>query len=406
MTPIARRRLIVSVLAVIVVLGATIALRQHFRSSASGHAGGPGGPGADASPVTVAQATRRTVPLLIDTLGTVTPRATVTVKAQVSGTLTSVLFKEGDTVRAGQVIARIDSRALQAQVLQAQGALEQAQAQLANARVDLSRYEKLIGGGSVSQQTLDTQRSTVAQYAGAVKADRGTLDNLRVQLGYCDIVAPVSGRIGLRSVDAGNYVSSSDTDGIATVTSEDPIDIVFSVAEDRLADIAAQVYDGHALPVAVLDRDKTQILASGTVSALDNVINTSTGMVKLKASAANPTHRLFPNQFVNVRLRTGELRDALVVPTRAIQHGADHDFVLVAGAAQGKTVAHMRSVVSGPVYQDETVLSSGAVKTGDTVIVDGADRLGDGDAVSVVSDSAHAAPAAAVSQASSAAAVH
>ncbi|MGI4861673.1 MAG: efflux RND transporter periplasmic adaptor subunit [Janthinobacterium lividum] len=339
--------------------------------------------GDPATPVTVARATRRDIPLRIDALGTVTPRSTITVKTQVSGTLNAVLVKEGQTVKAGQVVARIDSRALRAQMLAAQGTLEHDQAELHNAEVDLQRYRNLIAGGSVSKQTLDTAVSTANQYRGTVKYDQGTVENLRVQVGYCDIVAPVSGRIGLLSTDAGNYVLSSDTTGIATITSEDPTTVVFSVTEEQIGDVVDAFHDNGALPVTLLDRDKTATIGQGTLAAIDNIVNTTTGMVKLKAAAANPDGRLFPERFVNVRMTVGTARHALVVPGVAVQRGASGSFVLVLGS---DNKAHLRHIETGVSDGSDTVVSSGALQDNDQVIVEGADKLDDGSAVRVVKE--------------------
>ncbi|MDE1179839.1 efflux RND transporter periplasmic adaptor subunit [Paraburkholderia sp.] len=339
------------------------------------------------TPVTIGTASNADIPLQLDALGTVTPRATVTVKTQVNGTLDAVLVNEGQQVKAGQVIARIDARALRAQLLEAQGTLEHDQALLANAQADLQRYQSLIEGGSISRQTLDTQRSTMRQYAGTVKADQGSVANLQVQVGYCDIVAPMDGRIGLLSVDAGNYVTTSDSTGIATITTEAPTDIVYAVPEDKIGDVVDAFRTSGALAVDILARDKTTLLDHATLKAIDNLADTSTGTVKLKALAPNHDGRLFPNRFVNVRMTVGTLHDALTVPTVAIQHGANGDFVLTIAASDAQKGAGrvtLRHVTAGVAYGSVTVIQSGDLRKGDTVIVDGADKLDDGSAVKIV----------------------
>lgn len=339
------------------------------------------------TPVTIGAAAQADIPLQLEALGTVTPRATVTVKTQVNGTLNAVLIKEGQQVKAGQVIARIDSRALRAQLREAQGTLEHDEALLANAQADLKRYESLIDGGSVSRQTLDTQRATMRQYVGTVKADRGSVENLRVQVGYCDIAAPMDGRIGLLSVDAGNYVTTSDTTGIATITTEAPTDVVYAVPEDKIGDVVDAFHASGTLPVEILARDKTTLLDHATLQSIDNQADTSTGTVKLKARAPNRDSRLFPNRFVNVRMTVGTLHGALTVPTVALQHGASGDFVLTldaADAGKGAGKVKLRHVVAGVVYNGVTVIQSGELHVGDMVIVDGADKLDDGSAVKIV----------------------
>lgn len=339
------------------------------------------------TPVTIGAAAQADIPLQLDALGTVTPRATVTVKTQVNGTLDAVLVKEGQLVKAGQVIAQIDSRALRAQLFEAQGTLEHDEALLANAQADLKRYESLIDGGSVSRQTLDTQRATMRQYVGTVKADRGSVENLRVQVGYCDIVAPMDGRIGLLSVDAGNYVTTSDTTGIASITTEAPTDVVYAVPEDRIGDVVDAFRASGTLPVEIFARDKTTLLDHATLQSIDNQADTSTGTVKLKARAPNRDGRLFPNRFVNVRMTVGTLHGALTVPSVALQHGASGDFVLTldaADAGKGTGRVRLRHVVAGVVYNGVTVIQSGELHAGDTVIVDGADRLDDSSRVRLV----------------------
>nr|WP_276530396.1 efflux RND transporter periplasmic adaptor subunit [Burkholderia multivorans] len=352
------------------------------------------GPDAQVTPVSIGTVSRADVPLHLDALGTVTPRVTVTVKTQVSGTLDAVLVKEGQHVQAGQVIARIDSRALRAQLHEAQGTLEHDEALLANARADLKRYESLIDGGSISRQTLDTQRATLREYEGTVKADEGSVENLRVQVGYCDIVAPTDGTIGLLSTDAGNYVTTSDTTGIATITSDSPTTVVFAVPEDRIGDVVDAFRARGPLPVDVFARDMKTVLDHATLAAIDNQADTTTGTVKLKASAPNRDGRLFPNRFVNVRMTLGTLHDALTVPAVAIQHGASGDFVLMLPAdavkrGGGKVVK--RAVTAGVSYGSITVIGDSGttvpsgLKAGDAIVLDGADKLDDGSVVRIVS---------------------
>lgn len=339
----------------------------------------PQRPAAAGEPVAAVAVAVQDVPVYIDALGTVTPSRSVSVSTQVNGILATVEFQEGQAVRQGQVIARIDDRAIKAQLAQARGVLAHDQAVLDNARRDLARFRELIKAGSVSQQTLDTQASTVEQLAGTVAADQGAVQNLEVQLGYCTITSPVDGVVGLRQVDPGNYVSTTSTTPIAVITQMRPATVVFAVPEDDLGKIHQAQVQG---PVSVLafDRDKRVLLATGTLLALDNQVDTSTGTVKVKARFDTAGNALFPNQFVNARLKADTLQQVPVVPTRAIQHGSQGDFVFI---AQG-TKAQLRKVRSGPASGDLTAILEQGVRPGEQVITEGADKLDDGSPIKVV----------------------
>lgn len=336
-------------------------------------------PSAPGEPVVAIAVVLQDVPVFIDALGTVTPTQSVTVMTQVDGILSSVDFKEGQRVRKGQVIARIDDRALKAQLAQAKGLLVHDQAVLSNAQRDLQRYRELIKAGSISQQTLDTQVSTVAQQAGTVAADVGNVQNLEVQLGYCTITSPVDGIVGLRQVDAGNYVSSTATTGIAVITQMQPATVVFAVPEDDLGSISQAKAAGDVVVLAY-DRNKNKLLVSGHLLALDNQVDTSTGTIKIKAQFDDPAGVLFPNQFVNTRLKADTLNQVPVVPTRAIQHGSKGDFVFVVTGSK----ASLRNVKSGPAMGDVTAILDAGVKPGEQVITEGADKLDDGSTIKVV----------------------
>ncbi|WP_429473756.1 efflux RND transporter periplasmic adaptor subunit [Paraburkholderia sp. WSM4175] len=320
------------------------------------------------------------VPVYIDSLGTVTPTRTVTVITQVNGILRSVDFNEGQTVRKGQVIARIDSRALDAQLLQAQGTLRHDQAVLANAKLDLQRYQQLIKAGSITQQTLDTQVAAVQEDEGTVLADTGNVNNLQVQVGYCTITSPVDGVVGLRQVDPGNYVSSTSTNGIAVITQLQPATVMYSVPEDYLGQIRRAMSQGE-VQVLAYDRDGKSLLAKGSLLAVDNLVNTSAGTINVKAVFPDSGNALFPNEFVNVRMQVDTLHRIPVVPTTAIQHGANGDFVFVIG---GAGAVALRNVKTGPVKGDDTAILDGGVKAGERVATDGADRLDTGSIVKVV----------------------
>lgn len=337
-------------------------------------------PPPSATPVSAVAAKLANVPVYIDALGTVTPTRTVTVMTQVNGILTSVDFKEGQFVKQGQVIARIDSRALEAQLAQAQGNLIRDQAVLANARLDQARYEKLIKAGSITQQTLDTQRATVREGIGTVESDAGTVKNLQVQVDYCTITSPVEGVVGLRLVDPGNYVTTNSTTGIAVITQLQPATIVYAVPEDSLGQIRNAMAQG---PVAVLayDRDNKALLATGSLLAVDNLVDTTTGTIKVKAEFPDAGNALFPNQFVNVRMQASTLTNTVVVPTAAIQHGSHGDFVFVIGPDNN---AVLRNVKAGPTQAENTALVDNSVEVGERVITDGADRIDNGSRVNMV----------------------
>ncbi|WP_397449034.1 efflux RND transporter periplasmic adaptor subunit [Pseudomonas sp. NA-150] len=329
-------------------------------------------------PVAVVAVALQDVPVYIDALGTVTPTRSVTVISQVNGILSSVEFKEGQHLTKGQVIARIDDRTLKAQLAQARGVLLHDQALLSNAQRDLARFRELIKIGSTSQQTLDTQASLVQQQQGTVDADQGAVQNLEVQVGYCTITSPINGVVGLRLVDPGNYVTSGSTTGIAVITQMVPATVVFSVPEDDLGIINQSLTRG-AVPVLVYDRNKSQLLATGALLALDNQVDVSTGTIKIKAQFDDAGDKLFPNQFVNARLKSDTLNQTPVVPTLAIQHGSKGDFVFVVNGGK----ASLRMVKVGPTHGDVTAIVDNSLKAGEQVITEGADKLDDGSPVKV-----------------------
>jgi multidrug efflux system membrane fusion protein len=333
-----------------------------------------------AFPVSAVAARLADVPVYIDALATVVPTRSITVITQVNGILTSVDFVEGQRVRRGQVIARIDARALEAQLEQARGTLVHDRAALENAKLDLARYRVLIKAGSITQQTLDTQVSLVAQDEGTVQSDAGNVANLEVQVGYCTITSPVDGVVGLRLVDPGNYVTTASTTGIAVIAQLTPATIVFAVPEDYLGQIHQAMARG-AVTVYAYDRNKKTLLVTGTLLALDNQVDTTTGTVKVKAIFEKGGDVLFPNQFVNARMQADTLEQVSVVPTAAIQHGAAGDFVFVVGAGNQ---AALRNVKAGPAFGDDTAILDNGVRPGERVVTDGADKLDDGSFVKVV----------------------
>ena len=369
-----RRRTFAWVVGALLVIALVVVLGLHLLEGT--HKGKPPSPG---EPVAVVPVVLQDVPVYIDALGTVTPTRSVTVVSQVDGILSSVEFKEGQHVSKGQVIARIDDRALKAQLAVAKGTLAHDQAVLSNAQRDLARYRDLVKAGSTSQQTLDTQASLVQQQQGTVAADQGNVQNLEVQLSYCTITSPVDGVVGLRLVDPGNYVTTASTTGIVVITQMNPATVVFAVPEDDLGAINQALARG-AVPVLAYDRNKKSLLATGSLLALDNQVDTSTGTIKVKAQFDDSGNALFPNQFVNARLKADTLSQIAVVPTRAIQHGSKGDFVFVVNGNK----ASLRTIKTGPSTGDVSAVLDNGVKAGEQVVTEGADKLDDGSAVKVV----------------------
>ena len=341
----------------------------------------PGGP--DAFMVTVGHAVAQPaeLPVTLDALGTVTPLVTVTLTPQVGGVLTEVLFQEGQAVKKGQLLARIDPRAYEQALMQAQGARARDEAQLEAARVTLARFRTLLGQDSIARQEVDTQAALVKQLEAAVLGDRAAEAAARLNLEHTRLLAPVTGRIGLRAVDPGNMVAANSATGIATLTQMNPIDVEFSVPQDRVPDVQRQVQGGGALKVDAMDRTRSRVLDSGTFLTLDNVIDTSTGTVKAKARFGNDAGTLFPNQFVNVRL-TLRTEQALVVPVTAVRTGPAGAFVYVIG--EDRTV-QMRPVKRGESTVQVVAITEG-LREGERVVTEGGDRLSEGSRVQLQGD--------------------
>jgi multidrug efflux system membrane fusion protein len=351
-------------------------------------AGGPGGGrgggrgGAAPSTVGIATAKQADIPVVLEALGTVTPVANVTVRPQVSGIVTQVLFKEGQMVKKGDLLATIDPQQYQMALSQAQGATVRDQASLEAAQVTLARYRTLLSQDSIARQDVDTQAALVKQLQGTVIIDRANEGAARLNLGYARLVSPVTGRVGLRPLDAGNYIGAGDATGLAVITQVDPIDVEFSVPQDRVPDIQARLAAGATLPVGAWDRARTKQLDAGTFSTLDNLVDVTTGTVKAKARFANPNGALFPNQFVNVRLLLRTISAAVVVPVTSLRHGPNGDFVYV--LKDDKTV-ELRNVKSGQSSTDNVEITTG-LDVGEVVVTEGGDRLKDGARVQTASD--------------------
>ncbi|MDB5829933.1 MAG: efflux transporter, family, subunit [Variovorax sp.] len=358
---------------------------------------GPGGAGGGAqNTVGFAVARQADIPIQLDALGTVQPLANVTVQPQVAGVLTAVLFKEGQMVKKGDVLATIDPAPFQIALSQATGARQRDEAQLSAARVTLDRYRTLLGQDSIARQDVDTQAALVKQLEGTVTIDRANESTAKLNLAYTRIVAPVSGRVGLRPVDAGNYVSTGSSTGIAVITQLSPIDVAFSVPQDRVPEIQQRLAAGAQLTATALDRTRIKQLATGMFSTLDNSVDTTTGTVKSKARFANADTALFPNQFVNVRLLMRTITAAVVVPVTALRHGPNGDYVYVIN--EDKTVTQ-RPVTRGESSVDNVAIMSG-LKSGEEVVTEGGDRLKDGARVQTTVDRPAGAASGAASGAS------
>ena len=344
--------------------------------------------------VSVATAVSGDVQVNIPALGTVTPLATVTVRTQITGTLQRIFFTEGQFVHQGDALAQIDPRPYEAALQQMEGNLKRDQALLADAKLDLTRYENLVKEDSIAQQQLDTQRALVDQYVGTIQADEGQVKTAQVNLIYTHITAPVTGRVGLRQVDQGNYVTPGDTNGIVLLNQLQPITVIFTIPEDNVPAVMKRLRGGATLTVGAFDRTNATKIADGKLLTADNSIDVTTGTIKLRAQFDNADSALFPNQFVNTQLLVDVLHDQVIMPNAAVRRGAPNGvattFVYIVNA--DRTVA-VRPVTLGVVDGEKVAVTAG-LKPGEVVVTEGGDRLREGAQVTLPSSAPVAAPGA------------
>jgi multidrug efflux system membrane fusion protein len=373
------RRHWLALLVTVLALGLMIGFFAYLRHKQAPAAGSPGRGGQNGPvSVSVATATSGDIQLRIPALGTVTPLATVTVRTQISGVMQKIFFTEGQTVRKGDPLAQIDPRPYEATLQQMQGNLRRDHALLADAKLDLKRYEGLVKEDSIAQQQLDTQRALVDQYNGTIEADEGQVKTASVNLIFTHIAAPVTGRVGLRQVDQGNYVTPGDANGIVVINQLQPITVIFTISEDNVPALMRRLHEGGPMTVEAYDKPNTTMLAQGKLLTVDNQIDVTTGTVKLRAQFENADGVLFPNQFVNIQLLQELLHDQIIIPNAAVRHGAPNGvvstFVYVVGS--DRTVK-VRPVTLGVVDGERIAVTKG-LAVGEVVVTEGGDRLRDG----------------------------
>jgi multidrug efflux system membrane fusion protein len=381
-----RRWLVWLAVLILVSLGVYFLWPKASSVKSGGAASKASGKGPAPIPVVAAKSHKGDIGVYFTGLGAVTPLATVTVRTRVDGQLMSVRYREGDTVQKGDLLVEIDDGPYQAALTQAQGALLRDQALLANARIDLARYQVLVPQQAIPEQQLATQVALVHQDEGLVKLDEGQVESAKVNLAYCKITAPVTGRIGLRLVDPGNIVQAADTNGLVVITQMDPISVIFTISEDQLQAVLKKMAAGQALEVDAYDRDDKTKLAQGSLTTLDNQIDPTTGTLKLRATFANKDNSLFPNQFVNARLLVQEKHGVTLVPTAAIQRNSQATYVYVVKADSTVTV---RPVTIGTTEGDNSEVASGLMP-GEIVVMTGVDKLEEGTKVSAQIPAANA----------------
>lgn len=394
-SPHSRRNILITV-GVLILIGLAAWFLTHSGSSSGQGAGGGAGAGGrrgagaggrsgrgrPSATVGIAKAVSADAPITLAAIGTVQPIVTATVRPQLSGNIFTINFTEGQVVAKGQLLAQIDPRPYRLALSQAQANLARDEATLNLSRVDLKRYQTLLAQDSIARQQVETQAATVKQNEGIVAADRAAVGTAKLNLQYTSITAPVSGRIGLRQVDIGNYVTPGDTTGVAVITQTSPIDVSFSVPQANLPGILARRKVAGSLPVTATDQSGQTTLAQGSFLTFDNQIDATTGTVKAKGRFTNPDGQLFPNQFVNVSLLVDTIKNAPTIPVTAVRHGSQGDFVFI---LQPDKSVKLQIVKLGPANGDQQAILSG-VKVGDTVITEGADNLEDGSKVTLPGD--------------------
>ncbi len=364
-----------------VLLGTVFAVWfvQTSNAQTTGHGGKRGGADGGPTPVSVTAAQKGDIAVTRQGLGTVTPLANIVVRTQINGQLVQIAFKEGQIVQKGDFLAEIDPRPYELALQQARGTLVHDQALLKEAELNLARYKKLVAEDSIAKQQLDTQQSLVEQYQGAVQSDQAQIDSAKLNLVYCHITAPITGRVGLRQVDQGNYVQVGDANGLVTLTQLQPITTLFTLPEDDLPAIMKRLSEGAELTVTAYDRNQTTKLAEGKLVSTDNQIDTATGTIKLRAQFDNTDSALFPNQFVNIVLLVNTVHDTTLVPSATIQRGTPGTYVYV---LKDDNKVELRPVKLGPSQGDIVSITDGLAPD-EKVVTDGADKLRDGAEVSV-----------------------
>jgi multidrug efflux system membrane fusion protein len=376
--PAPQRRLWIWLLVLILVAAGVYYLwpKSSASSTTAGSAKGAGknGKGAAATPVVAAKAYTGNIGIYYSGLGAVTPLNTVTVKSRIDGELLKIQYQEGQLVHQGDVLVEIDPRPYEVMLTQAQGQLAKDQATLDNARIDLARYQTLLKQEAIAEQIATTQKATVEQDEGIVKADQGQVDSAKLNLVYCHITAPITGRVGLRLVDQGNMIHASDTNGLLVITQIQPISVLFTIAEDQLQVVLKKIGAGQTLTAYAYDRDMKNMLATGSLTTIDNQIDPTTGTLRLRATFPNTDNALFPNQFVNVKLLVQEKTGVILAPTAALQRNTNNTYVYV---VKPDSTVTLRNVTVGASEGDNTEITSGLV-TGDVVVLTGVDKLDEG----------------------------
>jgi len=375
-----RRWLIIGALVILAALLLWWLWPAAAQKSQQGAGGRPFGPFGGPTPVRVAEVERGTFEVYAKALGTVTPLNTVNVRSRVAGQLMNVRFEEGQRVKAGDLLAVIDPRPYEVALQQAEGTLQQNRALLQNAEVDLKRYRGLFEDDSIAKQTLDTQQALVNQYRGTLAANQAAVDEAKLNLQFTQIRAPIDGRVGLRQLDKGNLVAANDTTPLVVITQTQPMAISFTLPESELPPVVSRFRQGDKLAVQVWDRGERVLFGEGVLHSIDNLIDTTTGTLKMKARFDNDPELLIPNQFVNVRLRVNTLNDAVLMPSAALQFGSRGNYAYVVG---DDSKVELRELEVGPSNGDRTVVIKG-LGVGERIVMEGTDRLRDGSEVEVV----------------------